>query len=1334
MFKRCLSLILIVIMFSVVFSGITCLAEEFETTDFLLNGGAEWGNASYSCWSGTPAISTDIVRTGTKSFVIATTADNAATTGVLESRQIFYQTMNDVLGSQQYTLTFYLRKEADFQSATVASGCTVLSPGTTMKPAAGMKIEFFNANGAIIGSFDRSDEFSSSNGQWEKFTYTFTTPVNTVSARAQMRSQGIGTMYFDDLSITGPCTAAVKAKKEEHYARMQKGYDMSQYFYNEQQKEKTDVVLSGANYVTHPGFEYSLTFSKYWKLPAVSSYGFTASQATDDKKSGYYSLKLESPAGYSGVNPHAYQALTPPSGETTFSADTTYFVSAWVKTVNAPLGAGAYYDMKLYNAEGNEVGVQSSPITNTNGEWQKVDYVFTMPADITKVTFYIRSTSTGGMTVYYDDVEFGLASSSNPLILKTKHTFYYTDEGNITATATFNTGAASIESGSKIRFSLTDENGTAIATSEVATAEVNEWTFNPLTYMSKATKYILKAEYIDASGNASDEWVKTKNIYLYDRPQTLDKNGNLLDGDIVNGQFIPNGKIVPPFFTYRYGVEGSGRFDEFASAGITVIRPHENITLEFLDELHANGVKALIQLYSPPTGHPTSIEKVTGIVNLVKDHPAVVAYMLMDEPSEHIGPTNYLTYDEMLYYLEEGYKLVRGIDPIHPVYIIECWGNFADTFERSSQMCDIFAIDPYPHTINTALGGTMTNQANIAIEGVSGERPIWVLGLASAWGTSYGSPENYNSTMLRYQLYEALWAGAKGAGHYVTAADTTSDGKPYEDVYLETFRTANETGEVSELFDHFSFGNSEVFAEGTGDGYRWRSWYKDNGDIYLALQTKLNSSGKVNETTPVSLNLISSTGKFAISGFDALLVNGKSEKTVSSVNSTFSCTLPKGEVSLYKIIPVERIDFTKINSTKYDIIPLAYGENIVANGDCEAASPSGFAGCSNTNYSRTNEKAKDSTYSVKLTPKNTSSSMQLRAYNLPIDRNSYYEVSFSVYSEYFDAEKVPQLWLTYRSPESSDYQRPREYFTQTHTHNGVWKDYRFIVANPAVADNLEATTVDFLVDIPAGIESCYFDNISIRKVTDYKEDNLLTNISFESLSRVNDYVNTSATGFYGWGTASPANIYITDDAHTDNFGVGVKNTSFYATAPVEGGKTYLFSTWFNANELTSAASYPSLKVQAGNFTSTVDFTNAFDKKAAGWHLLSAEFTIPDSVAANTRATVSLVMTGTDIGYFDDATFGIKGKTGYTLRNLKTTASESSITVEYDINSHFTEEGGTIIYVFYDADGRYLKMEKEAAAFTGAHITRTFDKVDFASMKVFVWDNLGGLIPYSNVIE
>ena len=115
--------------------------------------------------------------------------------------------------------------------------------------------------------------------------------------------------------------------------------------------------------------------------------------------------------------------------------------------------------------------------------------------------------------------------------------------------------------------------------------------------------------------------------------------------------------------------------------------------------------------------------------------------------------------------------------------------------------------------------------------------------------------------------------------------------------------------------------------------------------------------------------------------------------------------------------------------------------------------------------------------------------------------------------------------------------------------------------------------------------------------------------------------------------------------------------------------------------------------------------------------------------------VTLNVAGDAIGYFDDATFNpVSDKAGYTLRNLTTTVDGSTVTVEYDVTNHFTEDGGTVIYAFYDAEGRFVKFEKEDAVFDSIHITRTFDNADFASVKVFIWDALGSLVPFSNTIE
>lgn len=1317
--KNLLLLFILIFTVSVFCGGLTCLAEDYPTREFLINGDMEWSGTSYSIWEGYDyKISTDITHNDSgKALVLNPSYTTAGSNTDVTLVQYIY----DLIAGQEYTVSFYLRREANFTTT-----------------GAGINIKFLNAAGEFLSypkvSFDK--DCPENIGEWELFTHTVVAPANASIALISMYSNGIGDMYFDDLSIVGPCTAESKAENDYYYERMQEGYAKSQYFYTESINKANDVQLSGSNYLQYSGFETSSLYP-YWHYP--TNRGFTVSRDTNNKKNGNASLSIQVPSNSTpSATPYATQSLTPPNGETTFVAGAQYIISGWVKTVNAPVSGGAFCELKMsyanpYDEENYFAGGQEGPIINTNGEWQEYKYVFTMPENIKSAVLYLRCTKSTGMTVYFDDMVFGRASVSNPISLSTKHTFYYADEGNITANVKFNTGVVQIESGSNIRYTLLDKNeNNVVDPYEVSAAESTEWTFDPSSLMTKEEKYILKADYIDPSGNVKSEWTKTKNIYLYDRPKALNADGNVLDGDFVNGEFVPNGKIVPPFFTYRY--DATGRNDEFAAAGITVLRPEETITIEYLDDLHSKGMKALIQLYGDqPVGHPRRIQKTVDMVNLIKDHPAVLAYMLMDEPSKQVAPTNILTYEEMLYYLEEGYKLLRTLDDVHPIFVLESFGDVADGYERTSQMCDIFAIDPYPSSLENAISGSIAQKVELARNAVYDDRPIWMLGLAAAgWSGNYGNPENYGSAMLRYQLYDALWAGAKGAGHYVLSTDSTNDGTPYEDVYLDTFTEANSSGEIDEIYDHFLFGNSEVFGEGTGNGYQWRAWYKDNGDMFLTVRSKISNSGTALATASTNFKLVSQNGKISIDGFDATLINGTSEETVSSITNDFICNISAGEVSLYKVTPAENINFKNINEAKLDIIPLAYGADLITNGDCESAAPSRFTGyTSTTSFSRTSEKgAGGSSYSVKISPTG-SSSAQLRAIGVPVDENSYYELSFSMYSDDITATTTPQVMLTYCNASGTSIKSVSLLLSQYYNDKGTWKDYSFILANPPYQD---IANVDIKIIVPSSVSSTYFDNLSFRKVTGYNEELLISNTSFESFDSNSSYVNTNNSEIKGWAATTPANVYVGSDSHSGNSSIGIKNTSLYTTANIEGGKTYLFSAWFNASDLTSNSSYPSLKLQVGNFVSTTDFADAFSKKGSGWYKLSTEVTIPESVGTKATATVSLVMNGNDIGYFDDVSFKLKAKTGYTLRNLDVESTNSAVTVEYDVANHFTEDGGVVIYAFYNSDGSLITTESENAVFESPHVTKTFSKVDFTSMKVFIWNSLGGLIPYSNVLE
>ena len=159
MLKKCLMFVFLIIMIlSVTTTGMVCLAEDYETCEFLFNGDMEWDGTSYTSWN-KHEYSTDIAYGGsTKSAMFRTTADNADTKDALECRIIVAQTISGLIGGQKYNVSYYLYRDVDFENATVMNNYQSLQAGAVLKPAAGMKLEFKDANGTAVGSesFDTS--------------------------------------------------------------------------------------------------------------------------------------------------------------------------------------------------------------------------------------------------------------------------------------------------------------------------------------------------------------------------------------------------------------------------------------------------------------------------------------------------------------------------------------------------------------------------------------------------------------------------------------------------------------------------------------------------------------------------------------------------------------------------------------------------------------------------------------------------------------------------------------------------------------------------------------------------------------------------------------------------------------------------------------------------------------------------------------------------------------------------------------------------------------------------------------------------------------------------
>ena len=1224
MFSKKLNiLLLLIITFSLILSNFTCMASETTNCEFLINGDMEMLGTSYKIWSGDHTPETNIVHSGSHSMKLT----------VNNERKIYVQYIDRIVPGGTYTVSFWLYTDG-------------FTAGSQSPYGAGVKVEFANAAGTTSKSITSITNVPEA-GQWTQYTITDTAPADACgTATIHVRLQGTGTIYFDDVSIYGTCTAETASYFTQRNASIIEGFNYSKALYDAEVNYTANSTLSAfaTNLINNGGFETAgnttTTGANRWSR---SGYSNEVVARTDTvAKTGTYSMKIDVPADYAAYNaPYAFQSIysgTSNCGED-FVPGAEYILSAWIKTENC--ADGALYKLQA-NGPSGVTGTFSTPeVAYTDGEWHEMKFVFTMPAETTSLYLYIRLSGTG--VIYYDDVVLGKSSNNDPLETYTKHVFYYTEEPSFDAFANIKTNIFTIAEGSTVVYSILDSAGNIVTTQTVDAAANTSATFSTSVLAVEKAEYTLKTDYIAADGSILSS--HSKRIYRYDRPTALDANGN----------FIDNGEIIIPFFMYK----PIGEYSDYAAAGITMLRENsmplndDAAIQQWLDKAEENNIKVLFALYGTVAGHPLQIERTKDIVTNFKNHPAIAAWMLMDEPSLHVNPSGIRTYDEMLYYLEKGYKAVRDIDDVHPVYNIETVGQFADSYERTSQMCDIFAIDPYPSSLHAAVNGSITTATQKAINAVYGERPVYMLGLAAEW-SDYGKP--INSAMLRYQIYDALWAGAKGAGHYLS--NTSSYTNPeFSEIFLDTFKQAAASGEITEIFDHFSVGNSTVFDEGIGDGYKYRSWYKDNGDMYIAVMSKSTSAATA------TINLISPNHKVSIDGYNAYLVNGVSAANVTSTDNTFSVTINPGEVSLYKIVPDENINFDVIGLTNNEIEPTAFDLDIIENGDIEAALPTGFELSSNTTAERTEEKAADGLASVKLAPINSATSFEYRKHNFAVEPNTNYLLSLSMYTDSLTSSTVPSVRMIYKNADGATVINKTTYLYNSFLNNDSWKDYDLTLLVP---DDANITKASLYIIFPGDSGDVYLDNLSLRKVTAFKEEQMITNTSFEMYGPNNFYTSAYQTQPINWNTGSTTydDVYIATSGdvvpHSGNFSIGLAADGQVALnnanhIPIEYGKTYEFSVWFNGKNLTDVSSYPQLYLQTrgvnaynnslGHRTTRINFTDAYEKRNDGWYKLTAEYTVPEYQEGyditKTSFAVKMIGTNGDIGYFDDISFRLK---------------------------------------------------------------------------------------------
>ena len=250
----------------------------------------------------------------------------------------------------------------------------------------------------------------------------------------------------------------------------------------------------------------------------------------------------------------------------------------------------------------------------------------------------------------------------------------------------------------------------------------------------------------------------------------LKHKSNEVKTDRLTGGLIVNRRQFFPFGFYCYSPVYPTLPEEETVRGFNVISPYQKILPEtfkdrkaYMDRCAELGMKVHYNLLSVSGGGGVS-SKIDGLtnsrkrellineINSFKDHPALLAWYIADEPNGNkISPDS----------LVKIYKLIKEIDPWHPVSVV-FMAPFLSSVKYADAM-DIVMADPYPvPEFPVTMVGNVASQLVKAFEG---QKPVWIVPQAFGGGELWRREPTLQE--IRSMTYQAIINGARGIQYFV---------------------------------------------------------------------------------------------------------------------------------------------------------------------------------------------------------------------------------------------------------------------------------------------------------------------------------------------------------------------------------------------------------------------------------------------------------------------------------------------------------------------------------------------------------------------------------------
>ena len=257
--------------------------------------------------------------------------------------------------------------------------------------------------------------------------------------------------------------------------------------------------------------------------------------------------------------------------------------------------------------------------------------------------------------------------------------------------------------------------------------------------------------------------LKTNLVILNHKP-------NEVKTDLLTGGLIVNKLPFFPFGFYCYSPVYPTLPEEEAVNGFNLISPYQKIMPEtlaerkgYMDRCAQLGMKVNYNLLSVSGGGGvgSSIEGLSDIekderlkaeINIFKDHPALLAWYISDEPNGFKVPPEKL---------EKIYQLIKEIDPWHPVSIVFSppFGNVRNYMNT----LDIAMADPYPVP---EMPVTNVGEVSALLKGYfSGKKPLWMA--AQAFGGGERWEREPTPQEIRSMTWQAIINGSTGIQYFI---------------------------------------------------------------------------------------------------------------------------------------------------------------------------------------------------------------------------------------------------------------------------------------------------------------------------------------------------------------------------------------------------------------------------------------------------------------------------------------------------------------------------------------------------------------------------------------